>query len=120
MMDVRLAKWLASGDTGTSSMTMALWLSARERYDWLSTPSDPADLGRCLRLLERIPEWKERVPEMAECSPEWAHMVTYWDQIAQSMADEVGIDWSKGRSAPITYKLMHQLEQSHPKETSGE
>lgn len=118
MMDSRLAEWFASGDTGTSSETMALWLSSKVKCRWgASTPSDPSDLGRCLRLLERIPEWKARVSEMAECSRDWARMVRYWDQIAQSMADEVGIDWSKGQSAPLTYELMKQLERE-PNTTS--
>lgn len=109
-MDNRLAVWFAAGDTGISSETMALWLSARVGNDrWgRSTPSDPADLGRCLRLLEAIPEWKPRMVEMVECSPQWAHMMTYWDEIAASMADEVGIDWSKAQSAPLTYDLMHR------------
>ena len=31
-----------------------------------SYPSDPADLGRCLRLLREIPEWAPRMPEMAK------------------------------------------------------
>jgi hypothetical protein len=113
-MDVRLAEWFGSGDTGLSSETIALWLSARVKNGWgPHTPSDPSDLGRCLRLLERIPEWKTRMAEMAECSEGWARMMIYWDEIAASMADEVGIDWSKGRSAPKTYEMMKQREKSH-------
>ena len=45
---------------------------------------------------------------MAKFSPGWAGLVARWDKIAGSMADEVGIDWSKGESAPITYALMQQ------------
>lgn len=51
---------------------------------------------------------------MAECTPAWARMVTYWDQIAASMAEEVGIDWSKGDFAPLTYDLMKKLEKATP------
>jgi len=32
--------------------------------------------------------------------------VQIWDKAAECMDAEVGIDWSKGRSAPKTYKLM--------------
>lgn len=104
----KVIEWLADGDTGTSSKTIAFWLSKRLIYrNGPDVPSDPSDLGRCLRLLRAIPELRERLPEMAECSPQWAHMLTYWDEIEQSMIDEVGIDWEKGRSAPRTYELMH-------------
>ncbi|MGI4744939.1 MAG: hypothetical protein ACRYGI_11585 [Janthinobacterium lividum] len=109
-MDIRIAEWLASGDTGVSSTAILLWLSARakDRTWGAHTPSDPADLGRCLRLLERIPEWKSRMPEMAEAGDNWARIMPHWDRMAQSMCDEVGIDWSKARSAPLTYDLMKE------------
>jgi hypothetical protein len=69
-------------------------------------PHDPADLGRCLRLLEAVPEWKPRIVEMSRHSIGWAVLSARWDEIAASMADEVGIDWSKGTKAPKTYALM--------------
>ncbi len=63
-------------------------------------PSDPSDLGRCLRLLELFPEWKSRMPEMATLNRGWASLIPQWDQISALMQEEVGIDWSKGSSAP--------------------
>jgi hypothetical protein len=69
-------------------------------------PSDPSDLGRCLRLLELFPEWKPRVSEMAAYGAGWAGLTARWDEIANSMADEVGIAWEKGKSASRTYDLM--------------
>lgn len=108
-LNAKVLAWMAGGDTGLSSETIALWISQRltpARWGaW--TPSDPADLGRCLRLLRSIPELRERFGEMSEASAAWAHMVTYWDEIEQSMIDEVGIDWEKGRNAPKTYDLMN-------------
>lgn len=104
--------WLADDDTGLSSQTIALWITGRRKIKgWgAHTPSDPADLGRCLRLIDRIPVLRERLGEMAECSEEWRHMLIYWDEIEQSMRDEVGADWSKARSAPKTYDLMKTRE----------
>lgn len=112
-LSTKIVAWMAGGDTGLSSETIAFWISARKTSDrWGPyTPSDPADLGRCLRLLRAIPELRERFSEMADCSPAWRQMLTYWNEIEQSMVDEVGIDWEKGRSAPKTYDLMHQIEQ---------
>lgn len=112
MIDKRLAKWLSGRDTGASSKAIALWLGAGVNDEaWgASTPSDPSDLGRCLRLLEIIPEWKPRIAEMAKAGGNWPTFVEHWDEMAQSMADEVGIDWSKGKKAPLTYALMKKVE----------
>lgn len=103
----RLVMWLTSGDTGISSSALASHMSGSPagRWGW-GYPHDPDDLGRCLRLLELFPEWKPRIAEMASRDPGWAGLSARWNEIAQSMADEVGIAWEKGRSAPKTYKLM--------------
>lgn len=101
----RAHAWIVSRDTGASSKTLWARMMGARRDD-PSHPWDPDDLGRCLRLLELIPEWKPRIREMAGVSLGWAALVLRWDEIAQSMADEVGIDWSKGLSAPKTYALM--------------
>lgn len=112
MIDKRLAEWLANGDTGASSEAIALWLGAKvKRRTWgAETPSDPSDLGRCLRLLEAFPEWKPRMSEMAEAGGNWPTFVEHWDEMAKSMADEVGIDWSKGKKAPRTYALIKKVD----------
>lgn len=93
-------------------MAIALWLGSGVKDDRFgaSTPSDPSDLGRCLRLLERIPEWKSRISEMANAGGEWPTFSERWDEMARSMADEVGIDWSKGDKATKTYALMKEVQ----------
>ena len=110
-MDKRIAKWLASRDTGASSKAIVLWLSAGvAESDWgASTPSDPADLARCLRLLERIPEWKARMPEMANAGGLWPTFARRWDEITASFLSEVGGSVPAYRSewsTPKTYALM--------------
>lgn len=106
----RANAWIVGDDTGASST--AIWAhmmgAGAPRFGW-SYPLDPDDLGRCLRLLELIPEWKPRMPEMAARSKYWAALVGHWGTIAQSMTEEVGIDWSKGRRAPKTYALMKDV-----------
>lgn len=111
----RLAAWFLSGDTGVSSKAIAAHMSGAGTTGdfWWWGPADPADLGRCLRLLELFPEWKPRMGEMASRHPDWAQLVPHWQEIAECMAEEVGIDWSKGSSAPKTFDLM----QSYFKET---
>ena len=79
-----------------------------------SYPHDPADLGRCLRLLEAVPEWRSRLGEMAECSTVWARLVARWEEMEVAMRDEVGIGWEKGYEAPKTYALMRVIQSGQP------
>lgn len=106
----RAMAWVVGGHVGMSSK--AIWANmmdaGKPEHGW-SHPHDPDDLSRCLRLLRLIPEWRERLPEMAKRSDSWRALVRHWDQIEQSMEDEVGWDWSKGRSAKKTYDLMQSM-----------
>lgn len=105
---VKAAGWLLSHDTGTSSKAIfAAMLGARPRADM--HPHDPADLGRCLRLLRLVPEWQPRIEEMADFGQAWARLATHWDALAAIMEAEVGIDWTKGRSAPVTGLAMRRV-----------
>jgi hypothetical protein len=108
--DQRVNTWIVSGDVGQSSKTIwATMLGIDLGEDGTNHPHDPADLGRCLRLLELMPEWKPRVPELAALEPCWRALVEHWDNLASSMEDEVGIAWEKGKSAPATYALMRTV-----------
>lgn len=62
----RAAEWLLSGDTGISSETMCAYFLGIKKGDVFGSqaPSDAADRGRCIRLLERIPEWLPRLDEL--------------------------------------------------------
>lgn len=112
-LDHRANMWVVGADTGSSSRSIwAAMLGVGNRDD---NPLDPADLGRCLRLLEIIPEWKPRVPELAALSPEWKALADRWDDLATSMENEVGIAWQKGSSAPLTYDLMKEILNSTKK-----
>lgn len=106
----RALEWLLSGDTGSSSRAIVRHMFGVASGDVWSYPSDPGDLGRCLRLLELIPEWKPRIQEMASTGPGWAGQVAIWDDLASSMDTEVGIDWSKGKRAPETYRKMKMAQ----------
>lgn len=62
----RAAWWALSDDTGISSKTLANHMLGYENGNFTSPPSDADDRGRCIRLLELIPEWIERLPELAK------------------------------------------------------
>ncbi len=89
-MDKRIAEWLASGDTGSSSKAIMLWLSSGViDSSWgADTPRDAGDLARCLRLLEVIPEWKMRMPEMAGAGGLWPTFIKHWDNIVATFMQE--------------------------------
>lgn len=61
----RALEWLFSDDTGASSKTLCAHMLGIKGVR-NSIPSDAADRGRCIRLLQLIPEWKDRLDEMAE------------------------------------------------------
>lgn len=100
--------WIVSGDTGLSSE--AIWATmVGAKRKWSSYPHDPADLGRCLRLLRLMPRWRKRLDEMRQHGPAWAALVEHWDDLEALMDEEVGIDWSKGDRAGMTYKRMREI-----------
>ncbi len=104
----RATQWIVSRDTGMSSKAIWAHMMGAEP-EWNCGPADPADLGRCLRLLALIPEWKPRMGEMAAYGGEWAALIPHWDELAAMMADEVGIAWEKGRNAPKTFDRMQAI-----------
>lgn len=109
-MQDKVLEWLLSSDTGMSSRTIALaGIGGKRPEPWgWDVPHDPADFGRCARLLARIPEL--RTPAflrlLQEGGEKWPKLIARWDEVQICMSQEVGIDWSKGQSAPKTYKLM--------------
>lgn len=60
--------WALSGDTGASSEAIAAHMTynpINARFGF-QAPSDADDRGRCIRLLELIPEWIPRLKEMVK------------------------------------------------------
>ena len=121
MIDVQsIVRWFLSGDNGASSEAIVAHMTGcadillvedeegadRAPVFCCMAPSDPSDLGRCLRLLERYPEWKPRIQQMTVYGPAWAGICAQWDALVASMEAEVGIDWSKGKRARKTYRRM--------------
>ncbi len=82
----QVVKWLETGQVGSSSKCMAIWLAFGERAEPFA-PSDPDDFDRCLKLLDKAPGLRPLLPRMAE----------------------VGLGWTKANSAPKTYALMRSI-----------
>ena len=78
--------WLAGHDTGRSSLAIVAWMEhdpalTAMHGGRLDYPHDPADLGRCLRLLDIEPDYRARIGEMASVSPQWARLVCRWNEL---------------------------------------
>lgn len=63
-VEQRALFWFSSNDTGISSMTLARHMANMPIFEPSGPPSDADDRGRCIRLLELIPEWLPRLNEM--------------------------------------------------------
>lgn len=64
-VEQRALFWALSGDTGVSSEAIAKHMTGNSPARMMP-PSDRSDRGRCIRLLELIPEWIDRLPEMVQ------------------------------------------------------
>lgn len=64
-VEQRALFWALSGDTGISSEAIAKHMTGSGKSR-MQPPSDKSDRGRCIRLLELIPEWIARLNEMVQ------------------------------------------------------
>jgi len=81
----RLFAWSLSDDTGSSSRTLAAaagGLTECHSFTCPSVPHDDDDFGRCLRLVEDVPEIKVLFPFIREALPIWAPILDHWDYLA--------------------------------------
>lgn len=97
----RALKWALSDDAGMSSMAICRHMAGLNA-EYADYPRDVGDLGRCLRLLEEVPEWKGRMHEMAKYGPVWQSLSERWEELAELMEEESGIDFSKKNKAQRT------------------
>lgn len=100
--DNRPLRWIVGRDTGMSSK--AIWahmMGVQEGDISQFYPGDASDFGRCIRLLDLMPEWKERLPEMARYGHVWAALVSNWPILVETHANNP--------SGGALYELMRQI-----------
>lgn len=78
-----LAVWALSGDTGSSSKTLAKCLLSGDVPRPAYYPHDAGDLGRCIRLIEKVPLVRGVLPYVQKSGPEWEALIENWDVLAQ-------------------------------------
>lgn len=82
----RAIEW--AGGRGTGASSKAIWSHMLTGKCDGSYPRDGDDLGRCVRLLDLIPEWKSRIGEMARYGGAWIGLVDQWDALVKLHAAE--------------------------------
>lgn len=82
-----LTAWLASDDVGMSSKFMASVLSGQFQAEF-AIPYDQEDLGRCLRMIQAVPELTPRIGEMRKHGPMWAAVADKWDRWTAMLNEE--------------------------------
>jgi hypothetical protein len=106
--DITLAllDWYATGERGLSSECIARVMTGRPGGDRFSVrgshPVDPADLRRCLLLLDRLPPGS--IERMRAVSGEWCVLVEHWDELAALFREE-----EPSGEAPRCYRRMREL-----------
>lgn len=100
-------EWLRSWDTGTSALTLYGVLSRTpcEGASRPDVPHDPADFGRCHRLLKVAPpSWRADLARVAERHPAWKPLVERWDDLERLYEEEL-----PAGEAPRLFALMREL-----------
>lgn len=103
--------WLRAGERGSSSNAIVSHLTGLPtgRCD-LAYPRDPADLRRCVLLLEACPTLAERFGEMKTASPTWSRFVDAWPSlIAAFDAEKPGWRKAWAGNATKTYARMREV-----------
>ncbi|AGQ28775.1 hypothetical protein M495_14490 [Serratia liquefaciens ATCC 27592] len=105
---MKVLKWQSSGRVGVSSATMAsIALGLKKPFygDQFSPPWDPADLTRCMKLVECIPEIRDHFQTIGKRCKKFAPILDHWDELVEMVKQE----WAVGNRAPKTYARMKQL-----------
>ena len=105
--------WLETGERGASSealfdatldCTVAVGPGGNKR----AHPHDPADLLRCIKMLDAVPEARASLFLAAELSPEWSRLVDHWAVFSEMRKREICAPKNNGR-APETYALKQSI-----------
>ena len=102
-IDPLAARWLASGERGSSSEALCKLFFGVPKEAGHSHPCDPSDLARCVAFLEAT-NTEGRIQEACALSPQWASLASRWDELLAHLSRE----WPTG-SAPDCYQAMRAL-----------
>jgi hypothetical protein len=78
--ETQCLEWLASGDCGISSKTMLYAITGipTDRHDH---PHDISDVGRCVRMLRKLPFLRPKIEAVTEKFPHWMPFIDCWQHL---------------------------------------
>ncbi|EGQ5294863.1 hypothetical protein I4B40_002069 [Enterobacter cloacae] len=106
---MKVLNWQTKGNVGVSSATMAsiaLGLNKSFYHERFGEPLDPADLRRCMLLVEEIPEIRDSFPLIAKKVKRFAPILREWDSLTALLKLELK---RPDKRAPKTYEWMKEL-----------
>jgi hypothetical protein len=119
-IEERASWWLRCGDVGLSAKSIYLHMTGATinpnafRYygsndqHW-PFPNDSDDFGRCVALLDLIPEWFPRIGEMEQHGKVWEVLASCWDKIEKLYILEKPPDDDTADDHPQTSSLISEI-----------
>jgi hypothetical protein len=89
-----LEAWRRSDDTGLSSLYLAAALRG-QCTPRLEYPHDSDDFGRCVRLLEAVPELRPRLELLANAPQPWPKLLAVWGRAERLYHEGLGAELSQ-------------------------
>ncbi len=101
---IKVAHWALSDDTGLSSEYIAKVFLNKTLPITVVTPSDADDLGRCVRLIETIPNIRDIFPLLRKAIPVWATYLAHWEELTTL--------WEKGKYKATNLRMQELRKQA--------
>ena len=77
--ETKLIKWFIEGDVSRSAMSIVgAFYEAMPEYGYVR-PHDGSDFGRCIRLIETVPEMMDGVIELSRNFASWQALLENWE-----------------------------------------
>lgn len=109
-MQQQIIEWLADGETGLSSKTMAFVVGFDVVPKRACYPQDPADLRRCMQLLTVAPAMRNHLSKLTSICPVWAEIIKNWAELEATYNQEITKDLM-----PKTYSLLQKYAEQDKK-----
>lgn len=107
-MNEKAQQWIQGWDKGRSSKAIFGYMEGLHPAIFgIYHPLDPADLGRCIRLIDMV-GYRPRLKELKALSPTWCAMIDNWDKLEKLYY--LGLSRESG-NAPECYDLMLEIRQ---------
>ena len=102
-----LTAWLGGDDTGLSRKFMASVLSGGQFKAQNNYPRDPDDFGRCMRLIDAVPEFKGLIHLMCQHGHEWTAVANNWETWVGLYNSCVGVELYSQMKAAYAKEPAH-------------